>query len=175
VFLDTCRVLESDIRTLISSQVKPLIESPRWKDKCREWRDVGDCSMKQPDQSNKNESAARVVESAFGTIFEPGPKLWDHIKSGMTRALNESIKGMPAIVVNQTNRLLNDALSGSWHYKTDKAGNMTNNIPFKGDSSHIGDAFGSACSVLLPEIGGKMESKKWNEISKRLKNRSKSY
>lgn len=134
IFIDTCRVLESDIRTLIKAQVQPLLNSPRWKDKCSAWRDVGDCSMRQPDQSNKNESAARVVEDAFGTIFEPGPKLWEHLKNGMTRALNESIKGLPAVVVNKSNRVLHDALSGSWHYKTDKAGNLINNIPHKTES-----------------------------------------
>lgn len=175
VFLDTLRVLESDIRTLIKAQVMPLIHSPRWKDKCREWRDVGDCSMRQPDQSNKNESAARVVEEAFGTIFEPGPKLWEHLKNGMTRALNENINGLPAIVVSKQNRILHDALSGSWHYKTDKAGNLINNIPHKTASSHVGDAFANACSVLLPEIGVKMDKSKWNAISKRLKNRANSY
>lgn len=175
IFLDTCRVMESDIRTLLKAQVVPLLNSPRWKDKCRQWRYMGDCSMKQPDQSNKMESAARVIEDTFGGIFEPGPKLWDHIRSGVTRALNENIKGLPAVVINKNNRMLHDALAGSWHYKTDKAGNLMNNIPEKNSASHIGDAFANVCCVMMPEIGSKIDRKQWAELSKKVKQRSLSY
>ena len=175
IFLDTCRVMESDIRTLLKAQVVPLLNSPRWKDKCRQWRYMGDCSMKQPDQSNKMESAARVIEDTFGGIFEPGPKLWDHIRSGVTRALNENIKGLPAVVINKNNRMLHDALAGSWHYKTDKAGNLINNIPEKNAASHVADAFANVCCVMMPEIGSRIDKKQWEALSRKIKNRANSY
>lgn len=175
VFIDTCRVFESDIRTLIKAQVNPILNSPRWKGKCTAWRDVGDFTMRVPDQSNKNESASRVVEEAFGTIFEPGPQKWTHMRNGLTRALNDSINGLPAIVVSKSNKILHSVLSGGWHYKTDKAGNVTSDIPEKDDASHVGDSFANAVNILLPGKVSKMDRKKWAEMVKKAKNIASSY
>jgi len=175
VFIDTCRVLQSDIRTLIRTQVNPLLNSPKWRGKCKAWRDGGDFSMRQADQSNKQESAMKVIEDRFGTIFESGPHKWSFMKDGITKALNESIKGLPALVVSHNNMLLHDALMGGWHYKTDKAGNIASDVPMKTEESHIGDAFANAVNVLLPGFTVKMSSKKWNTISRRIKDRVASY
>ncbi|MDI6752759.1 MAG: hypothetical protein QME78_00005, partial [Thermodesulfobacteriota bacterium] len=151
VFLETVRLEGSDIRTLIETQVIPLLNSPRWKGKAKAWRDVGDFSMKQPDQSNKQENAARVVEDAFGTIFEPGPPRWEIMKLGIKRALNMNIMGLPAIVVCPTNKLLHKGLSGGWHYKVDNSGNIVSTLPEKkNEASHICDGWANAVNVLLP-------------------------
>ena len=175
VFLDTCRVLESDIRTLIDTQVKPLLNSPKWKGKCSAWRDIGDFTMMIMDQSNKQMSASRVIEDEFSTIFEPGPKTWTHMRNGLIKAFNENVKGLPAIVVSKSNKLLHKALAGGWHYKVDKSGNVTSDIPVKDDSSHIGDGFANAVNVLLPGIVTKVDRKKWNDIVKKAKNIAGSY
>jgi len=175
VFIDTCRVLESDIRTLIKTQVNPLLNSPKWKGRCKAWRDGGDFSMRQPDQSNIQESAMKVIEDTFGTIFESGPQKWTFMRDGITRTLNDSIKGLPAIVVSKTNLLLHNALSGDWHYKVDKAGNVASDVPDKNPASHIGDAFANAVNVLLPGIIIKMNKQKWAETSRKVRNRVSSY
>jgi hypothetical protein len=150
VCLDTVRLEGSDIRTLIQTQVLPLLNSPRWKGKAKAWRDMGDFSMKQPDQSNKQESSARAVEDAFGTIFEPGPPRWEIMKMGFKRALNMNIMGMPAVVICPTNRLLIKGLSGAWHYKTDNAGNITSTLPEKDEISHICDGWANGVNVIFP-------------------------
>jgi len=178
VFIDTCRILESDIRTLIKSQVNPLLNSPKWKDKCTAWRDGGDFSMRQQDQSNMQESSMKVIEDRFGTIFESGPHKWSFMRDGLTRALNDNIKGLPALVVSHNNILLHDVLMGGWHYKIDKAGNVASDVPVKindGGASHIGDAFANAVNVLLPGFFIKMNRKKWGEISRKTKDRVSSY
>ena len=176
VFLDTCRSTNSDIRVLIKTQVQPLMNSPRWKDVCRGWREGGDFSMRQPDQSNKQESAARAVEDAFGTLFESGPQKWEFMRRGMMSGLSTNIRGLPAIVVNKENKMLHSALAGGWHYKTDNAGNRTSDIPVKANiHSHTGDAFANAVNVLMPAVSGKMNKKKWNSINKQMRSRASSY
>jgi len=59
--------------------------------------------------------------------------------------------------------------------KTDKAGNIASDVPMKTEESHIGDAFANAVNVLLPGFTVKMSSKKWNTISRRIKDRVASY
>ena len=118
------------------------------------WRIGGDCTMKQPDQSNIMQSASRVVEAAFpGCIFEPGPTKWEPMKRGFAYALNHSIQGLPAVILSSDNRLLHKGLNGAWHYKTDNSGNVTRTAivkPDKDEASHFCDAWANACCVLLP-------------------------
>jgi hypothetical protein len=88
IFIDTVKLMGSDIRTLIETMVLPLIHSPKWKDKARVWRVGGDCTMKNPDQSNRQKSAAKVVEEYFpDSMFEPGPTKWETMKLGIANAL----------------------------------------------------------------------------------------
>lgn len=177
VFLDTCYVENSDIRVLIKNQVLPLLESPRWKNKCKAWRDIGDISMATPDQSNKEESAARVIENQFGTFFEKGPAKWHFIRRGIVSALNSDMQGKSSIVVDKNNYRLHKALSGGWHYKVDNAGNITKDIPEKDAHSHPGDAFGNVVSILLPRGNPAREVSRalWNKITQAKKNRVMSY
>lgn len=150
VIIDTLRMANTDVETLINVKVKPLLESPKWRNKARAWRDIGDVSMRQPDQSNIARSAARVIEEAFGTSFEPGPKQWPHLRDGLKRGLQMMIQGLPAVTINPEERLLHKALSGGWHYKTDNNGNIIGQIPDKDEHSHIGDPFANGMSVLFP-------------------------
>lgn len=175
IFLDTLRLEKGDIRSLINGKVLPLLESPRWKGKAREWRDIGDFTMRQPDQSNLQECAAKVVEEAFGGRFESGPKRWDHMKLGLARALNMSLEGMPAIQINPDERVLHRALSGAWHYKTDNSGNLTKNVPEKDRSSHVGDAFANAVCTLLPTIGVNLSPEVYRRIAQQNRRRIQTY
>jgi hypothetical protein len=175
IFLDTFRLEGSDIRTLIKTQVIPALNSPRWKGKAKAWRDIGDFSMKQPDQSNRQESAARAVEDAFGTIFESGPPRWEIMKLGFKRGLNMNIMGMPAILLCPTNKLLHKALSGAWHYKTDNAGNITSTLPEKDEWSHIGDGWANGVNVLLPTRSMAINKDTYKKQAQAAKRRVNSY
>lgn len=175
IFLDTCKLEGSDIRTLIETQVEPLLNSPRWKDKAKAWRDIGDFSMRQPDQSNRQESAAKVVEGAFRTVFEPGPPKWEIMKLGLKRGLNQIIMGMPAVVVCPNNKLLIKGLSGAWHYKTDNAGNITSTIPEKDEISHVCDGWANAVNVLLPTRGAALNPAAYKKLAQQAKARIESY
>lgn len=150
VFIDTVVGANCDIGILIKNKVLPLLNSPRWKGKCKSWRDIGDISLKTPDQSNINQSAAKVIENVFGTYFEGGPSRWTHMKRGIDYIFSMNIAGNVAFVVNKNNRHLDKALAGGWHFKTDNSGNIVGDIPEKTESSHVGDAFANVVNVLLP-------------------------
>jgi len=175
IFIDEIKLENADIRTLIEAHVKPLMNSPRWKGKIRAWRDIGDFTMKVPDQSNKQESAARVVEDAFGTIFEHGPIKWEIMKNGMKKALNMNIEGLPAVLVNPSCRQLIKSLSGAWHYKTDNSGNIISNIPEKDEASHVGDCFANGVSVLLPGFDYKKNVMTYRRIAQQNRRRVQTY
>lgn len=175
VFIDTVAGENCDIGILIKQKVLPLLNSPRWKGLCKSWRDIGDISMKTPDQSNIAMSAAKVIEEIFGTYFEAGPARWEHIKRGIDNAFATNIVGKPAFVVNPENRLLDKALSGGWHYKTDNAGNVMGDIPEKSPSSHIGDAFANAVNVLLPSQQRTSNKAKLQTLRRRARARAAGY
>jgi hypothetical protein len=143
----------SDIRTLISTQVNPLLNSPRWKGKARSWRDIGDFTMTLRDQSNVEESAKMVIQRAFQTRFEPGPSTWKMVKQGLDDMFETHglIQGMPSVQLDPGGaRLLDRALNGAWHYPVDNSGNRSREKPKKDSASHVGDAFANGCAVLRP-------------------------
>lgn len=153
VILDLCFINKvTDIRTLISTQVMPLLNSPRWKNvEHRGWRHIGDFTMRQPDQSNRNETAARVVENTFGVPFESGPARWDVMKHGIGYGLRElTADGLSRVVVDPRLEMLIAGLEGKWHYKTDHHGSILKPKPVKNDHSHICDAFANGVNVLIP-------------------------
>lgn len=158
-FLDLVMVNNGDIRTLIETKVMPLIESPRWRGKVSGWRDGGDASMMQPDQSNRQMSAAKVIEQAFRTTFEPAPRLWMVLREGLKSALNSMVGGKPVVVINRDMVALRRQLEGGWHYKTDVSGNVIRQgdrppKPEKTEQSRIGECFAYACNILRPSKAG---------------------
>lgn len=184
VFIDTLRLENSDVRTLIDTQVIPMLNSPKWKDKPFSWRIGGDCTMKQPDQSNRLESAARVVEEAFrkftklpNLFFEPGPTKWETMKRHMAGALQGSDhRGDSLVFLSQSNRVLDKALGGAWHYKMDNSGNIHKSAkPDKDIHSHVADAWANAVSVILPSVDRRMYLGDYRKAAARVKARVNSY
>jgi len=141
-----------DIRQLIQTQVMPAMVSPRWKDKAKAWRDMGDFTMKNPDQSNIAQSPAKVIETAFKGIFEPGPSTWAAMKMGMGRAFNGNVNGLPFVTIDPRLETLISGLEGGWHYKTDLSGNVVGMLPVKNEVSHECDALVNGLNIVFPEI-----------------------
>lgn len=183
-FIDTLRLQNSDIRTLIDTQVIPLLNSPKWKGKANYWRIGGDFTMKQPDQSNRNESAARVVEAAFRKylrlptiFFEAGPSKWETMKRHMAWALQGSDhRGDSLVLLSANNKLLDKALNGAWHYPVDNSGNVLRHVkPKKDVHSHPGDGWANAVSVLLPSLDRRANLGKYRQQALKNKRRGQSY
>jgi hypothetical protein len=150
IVLDTVKLGNSDVGILIDNKVLPLLHSPRWYDKARSWRDIGDRNMAQPDQSNRQKSAARVIEDKLKTRFEGGPSKWEPMKRALKGAFSRMIDGMPAIYLDPNERILHKALSGDWHYKTNTSGDIMGTVPEKTESSHIGEALANGVAIMLP-------------------------
>lgn len=167
----------SDLRVLISTQVNPLLNSPRWKGKARNWRDIGDFTMAVRDQSNVEESSKLVIQRAFKNRFEPGPSTWKLIKQGMDDMFerNGLIQGLPSVQIDPVGgRLLDRALNGAWHYPTDNAGRRTREKPVKDAASHAGDAFANGCAVLRPSAK-KADLGAYRANAAKVKKRAQSY
>ncbi|GAH05284.1 unnamed protein product, partial [marine sediment metagenome] len=67
-FLDTLYGNNIGMKQLIEHACLPLLHSPKWRDKVRDWRDIGDESMLVADQSDTNQSAAKVVEKRSADV-----------------------------------------------------------------------------------------------------------
>ena len=178
IIYDVCIIDgNSDIRTLISTQVEPLLNSPRWKNKARNWRDVGDFTMAIRDQSNVEESAKMVIQRAFKTRFEPGPSTWKMTKQGMDDLFEGHglIQGIPSVQLDPIGaKLLDKALSGQWHYPVDSSGKRSREKPVKDFWSHIGDAFAAGACVLRPSPR-KADIRKARELALKTRKRAQGY
>jgi hypothetical protein len=178
IVYDVCMIFgNSDIRTLISTQVDPLLNSPRWKNKARSWRDIGDFTMAMRDQSNVLESAKLVIQRHFNNRFEPGPSTWKLVKQGLDDMFQTHglIMGLPSVQIDPVGgKLLHNALNGAWHYPVDNAGKRTRDKPKKDEASHPGDAFANGCAVLRPSAR-KADIQKMQELKNKTKKRAQSY
>jgi len=149
------------VQEMIEEQLMPLLASSKYAGKIpfarqsyREeapWRDVGDPSMRTPDQSTSRVSAARIIEEKLQTRFESGPTRWPNRLEPMTHALKRMINGgQPAIVLSASAAPLHKALKGGWHYKTDNSGHVMGKLPVKNEHSHPGDMFSYLIAQLMP-------------------------
>lgn len=176
IHIDTLQMPGGDIGALIDTKVLPLMESPRWKGKAMEWRDIGDRTMLIPDQSRKQHSAAKVIEEKLGTRFEPGPSKWPILKLGIKRALNMNIQGLPAIYLSPTEKLLHKGLRGGWYYKTDNSGKPVSNIPEKNNElSHVCEAWANGVCVMLPTFNVRQNLGEYRKAAAKAKQRVQSY
>jgi hypothetical protein len=171
----------TDIDAIIP-KVKAALNQPRWKNAMiREWRDIGDCTMKMHDQSSKWTVTSRKVEEAFTTdqaraLFEPGPQKWDSIKACLGQAFRASLSnGDPAVLICPTQKALISALSGRWHYKTDASGNVMKSKPEKNSASHAADALANGIAVLQPWQPAAQQSNAVKRLQSQQRRRARSY
>lgn len=180
VFLDTLRLEQSDVETLLETMVLPLLESPRWQGKSRGWRIGGDCTMMNMDQSSRNRTAARMVEEYFpGSRFESGFREWKSslIENQLAWALthNDS-RGEPLILLSGDNKILDRCLAGSWHYPKNNAGERSGVLPVKDGASHVADAFATAVYRLLPtHLTDKKLQQQYRKVNDLLRRRAGGY
>ncbi len=176
--LDTLRLTVSDIRTLLDTQVRFMLNSPRWKGKVKAWRVGGDFSMSQPDQSCRTSLSSRVVERFFpGTRFEKGPVKWEPRKSAVFHSLRDSDeKGNSLVCISPNNKMLIKGLKGAWHYPTNNQGQITSTLPEQNEECHVCEAYANAVHVLLPMANfSKQEMSKYRELRQRNLDRAKTY
>jgi hypothetical protein len=142
-----------DIRRCCDKILAEMLH-PRWKQaEIQEWRDIGDATMTRHDQSNRMESASKVVEEFFDTTFEPGSARWETgLKAAMLAAFGGSTSdGEPYVLITPEEKGLIAGLEGRWHYPMDGSGNAKpGSQPVKTSESHACDALVNGFSVLKP-------------------------
>jgi hypothetical protein len=138
--IDTVRGANTAIYQLIHERIRPLI-AHRYSH-VKDWRDIGDPSMADPDQSNIKHSAARTIEEELGTRFEKGTRLWEPRRDAVLKLVGDSAgPGRPKLLLSHHEGILHRALRGGWHYVKDASGKYVKNKASKDIHSHPGDAF----------------------------------
>jgi len=140
------------MRELITHIVQPALSSPKYRDKIQDWRDIGDPTMRTPDQSTVTMSTSKVVEDLFKTRFEPGPTRWKaRIQPTKTALGRLAPDGEIKILLSSTAYNLHRALNGGWHWKTDNSGRIIGTLPVQNDNhAHLGNAFAYGVSIIFP-------------------------
>mgnify|MGYP003512897338 CR=1 FL=1 len=134
------------MKQLITSYVKPTIAAHY--SGVTNWIDTGDPTLSTGDNSDIEQSPARVIESEFGTTFQ-GVSHWPAVKEPMKTALNLVVDGRPYVQIGSECEILHKALRGGWHYLKMASGEVIRDKPVKDKHSHPGDCFGAICLKLL--------------------------
>jgi hypothetical protein len=134
------------MKQLIDTQVQPIINT--YYSKITDWLDTGDPSLEVGDDSDIEQSPARVIEKAFSTTYQ-GASHWPAVLEPMKTALALTIDGRPYVQVGSDAEILHKALRGGWHYLTTNSGQVIRDKPVKDHHSHPGDCFGAVCLKLL--------------------------
>ncbi|MBI5843745.1 MAG: hypothetical protein HZB23_03645 [Deltaproteobacteria bacterium] len=143
------------IEEMIDGPLLTLLSTPKYcavgKPKIGDWRDIGDPSMRTPDQSSVQRTTARLLEDKLKTRFEPGPvKLAARLNPLKSALLRLAPDGNPLVVVSRSAYPLHRALNGGWHFKKDNSGNIIGTQPEKDAHSHVGDAFSYLVAQVFP-------------------------
>lgn len=138
------------VREVITEKLLPLLNTPKYKGKISDWRDIGDPSMDTPDQSSVTQAASKVIRDLLRSRFERGPMKWQHRIDPLNTALAKLVGGRPAIEISSTAYEVHRALNGGWHWKTDNSGNRVGNVPVKDQYADWGDGLSYPAAVLFP-------------------------
>lgn len=141
------------MKQLIETQVRPVVNLQYAK--VHDWIDTGDPSLVVGDDSDIEQSPARVIEKAFNTRYD-GASHWPAVIEPMKSALELSIDGRPYVQIGSEAEILHKALRGGWHYLTTNSGEVIRDKPVKDKHSHPGDCFGAICLKMLGKDSGKL-------------------
>ena len=157
LFMDTVRGENMGVKQLIETKVKPLINK-RYTD-IENWRDIGDPSMANREQSDSSATASEVIENELKTSFEKGEKGWDNRREALKEMFNRMVDGEPMFQLSRHDSVLHRCFRGGWHYSRDNSGRVLKDKPVKDIHSHCGDAVshGVARILLRPRMLDRLE------------------
>ena len=119
--------------------------------------DVGDPAGFQREQSNSEQSCAKVLREKLGAAFRPGPVEWEARRSASKAVLTRlGTDGRPFVQIDRERcRPLIRGLRGGWRYRTDGSGSVIESKPCKDIHSHPCDAWAYLVAVLTGMSGGR--------------------
>jgi len=136
---DTIRGDNIGMKQLIQSRIKPLLAARYSLNP--HWRDIGDPSLANREQSNSDHSGARVIEELLQTRFEKGAVMWEPRREAAKQTLSWMIDGEPMVRLSYHENILHRAFRGGWHYVKDISGKVIRDKAKKDVHSHPGDAY----------------------------------
>ena len=147
LFLDTVRGENIGVKQLIATRIIPLINQ-RYSN-VKEWRDIGDPSMANREQSDSSQNAADVINTELKASFEKGEKSWDNRREALKEMFNRNVDGEPMFLLSRHDVILHRCFRGGWHYGRDASGNVMRDKPRKDINSHPGDAVSHGVARIL--------------------------
>jgi len=156
-FTDCVRGENIGVRQLIETRVKNIVAS-RYRD-IKKYRDIGDPSMMNREQSDSSQTAADVINTELGASFERGESGWDARRECLKEMFNRMVDGEPMVQISKHLGNMIRCFRGGWHYHKDSSGKILKDSAVKDIHSHIGDAVshGVARLLLLPKMKDKLK------------------
>ena len=137
------------LRQFVEQVVRPVLMTPKYAG-ITSWRDIGDPSGYNREQSDATQSAAGVLNTLLKTTLEPAPKDWTSRRESLRMLFERMVgKGEPMCLISPQVTSLRKGLRGAWHYIEQHDGQISD-LPRKSRTSHICDALGYLAAVLLP-------------------------
>lgn len=140
--IDCFRGEHIGMKQLIDTMVRPAINL-RYSG-VTDWLDTGDPTLETGDNSDIEQSPARVIEKEFKTSFQ-GASHWPAVLEPMKSALNLTIDGRPYVQIGSGAEIVHKALRGGWHYLTTNADQVIRDKPVK--DIHCVDVFTEILTV----------------------------
>jgi hypothetical protein len=166
LFLDTIRGENIGMKQLIQTRILPIMNG-KYRDVTK-WRDIGDPSLANREQSDSSQNAADVINTELNTSFERGEKDWNNRREALKEMFNRNVDGEPMVQLSHSDTILHRCFRGGWHYGRDNSGNIIRDKPRKDLHSHPGDAVshGIAKIIMRPKMVDRMRRMR-EAVSKR--------
>lgn len=142
---DVVRGENIGMKQFIQSQVKPLMSTKYQV--VEKWRDIGDPSLANREQSDSSQTAAGIIEAELGTTFEKGEMGWEVRLEAWKELLTRLVDG--EAMFQHSSPILHRCLKGGWHYNVNSSGVVNRDIPVKDIHSHPGDAGGHGIAKIF--------------------------
>ena len=108
-----------------------------------------DISGQTSEQSDIERDPISIVETLLPGLWYPGPVRWEPRLHTIISAMNHHVRpGEPSLEIDPVDGAgLIKALSGRWHYATDRLGQVRRDVPKK--PNHPWEDYGDACIYWL--------------------------
>src|SRR3990167_5644358 len=171
--LDSLMMENDGMHKLISTRVIPLLSTPRYGDKIKLWRDIGDASLGNREGSNSEHRASSVIQDLLHTTFEPGVQEWGDRREALRIVLEKNLGGeayfqvSPHVTFGEPFNRVIAALAGGWHYPINSNGQVQRDKAVKDIMSHLGDALSHGLAKIFTRQNKKTEKPDQKEAQKR--------
>jgi hypothetical protein len=131
---------------LIETKLKYVLGRPRYQ-RVKKWRDAGDPSLVNREQSDSDHTAARIIETLLHTTYEPGIASWEVRREALKWLCTQSPGGVPMLQISprisegEKINWIKNGFAGGYCYRVTPDGRVLRDVPDKSSVfSHPCDA-----------------------------------